>query len=102
MASWVSGKTQREAPVIDVESRLEEEMPFPADRLWGLVADFGALGDWWPPGLVDHVDVDGEGVGMVRHIHTVVGIVLSERLDALDHDQVVDEDAIDKVFASLD
>lgn len=71
--------------MVDVESSLAEEMPFPADRIWGLVADFGGLADWWPQGLLDRVEVDGDGVGMVRHIHTLVGIVLSEQLDALDN-----------------
>jgi hypothetical protein len=71
--------------MIEVESRLAEELPVAADRIWALVADFGGLADWWPPGLLDRVEVEGDGVGMVRHIHTVVGIVLSEQLDALDH-----------------
>ncbi len=70
--------------MIELCSRREEEFSVPAEQLWGVVADFGSLADWWPAGLLERVDIEGAGVGMVRSIHTLVGIVLHERLEALD------------------
>ena len=55
-----------------------------ADAVWAVIADFGSINDWWPAGGLEKVDIEGEGVGMIRHIHTVVKLVLSERLDAID------------------
>ena len=65
-------------------SRRQESFPVEAERLWRVVADFGALGEWWPEGLLERVDVEGEGVGMVRSIHGKGGFVLHEKLEALD------------------
>lgn len=70
--------------MIDVESHRAEDMPVAAGAVWDVIADFGSLGDWWPAGLLEGVDVEGDGIGMVRHIRTVIGLTLSERLDALD------------------
>lgn len=70
--------------MIDLTSRKEEEFPVPAQRLWDLVSDFGSVADWWPPGMLSKVELEGEGVGMVRSIHTIVGIVLHEKLETLD------------------
>jgi len=70
--------------MIELTSRREEEFPVPAERLWKVVADFGALADWWPAGTLEKVEVEGQGVGMVRSIHTIVGIVLHEKLESLD------------------
>jgi len=72
--------------MIELTSRREETFPVPADELWKVVADFGAIGEWWPAGMLDRVEVDGRGVGMVRSIHTVIGIVLHEKLESIDHD----------------
>lgn len=71
--------------MIELTSRRQESFPVPAAKLWAVVADFGAIGDWWPPGMLDRVEVEGDGVGMVRSIHTRVGIVLHEQLRAIDH-----------------
>jgi hypothetical protein len=61
----------------------------PAEPVWRLLVDFGAIQKWWPtsgPVQIDRVEVEGQGVGMVRHIYNkgVPGPV-SERLDLLDH-----------------
>jgi hypothetical protein len=74
------GKTR----MIELTSRKEEQYPVPAQRLWDLVADFGALDQWWPPGMLTKFEVQGEGVGTVRSIHTIVGIVLHEKLESID------------------
>jgi hypothetical protein len=70
--------------MIELTSRRQEEFPVPAERLWKVVADFGALADWWPAGTLEKVEVEGEGVGMVRSIYTIVGIVLHEKLESID------------------
>lgn len=72
--------------MIELTSRREEEFPVPARRLWDLVADFGNIDTWWPAGMLEKVEVRGDGVGMVRSIHTVVGIVLDEKLLSIDHE----------------
>jgi hypothetical protein len=60
----------------------------PAHVVWELIADFGSLGEWWPTGLLERVETQGVGVGMVRSLHTVIGIVLHERLEALYPDEL--------------
>ena len=72
--------------MIDLTSGREEEFPIPVQKLWKTVADFGAIGTWWPEGMLEKVEVAGEGAGMVRSIHTTVGIVLHEKLESIDHD----------------
>lgn len=72
--------------MLELTSHKEREIAAPADEVWSLIADFGAIGDWWPPGLITRVENVGEGIGMVRHIHTVIGIVLREKLESLDHE----------------
>jgi uncharacterized protein YndB with AHSA1/START domain len=59
-----------------------------AATLWALLADFGSIERWWPTEgslLIERVEIEGEGIGMVRHIYNrgAVGAV-SERLDRLD------------------
>lgn len=73
--------------MLELRSHKEREIDAPADRVWSLIADFGAIGDWWPPGLITKVENVGEGVGMVRHIHTVIGIVLQEKLESIDDEE---------------
>lgn len=74
--------------MIDLVTRRSAEIPAPASDVWELLADFAGLADWWPSGVLERVDVEGAGIGMVRAIHTHIGIVLSERLDALDDDEL--------------
>ena len=59
----------------------------PADDVWEVIADFGAIERWWPAGLLSNVEIEGAGIGMVRALHTTIGIVLRERLDALYPDE---------------
>jgi uncharacterized protein YndB with AHSA1/START domain len=60
----------------------------PADAVWRLLADFGAIERWWPkdgPAPIEGVTVEGTGVGMVRHIQNRgMEHAVSERLDLLD------------------
>lgn len=55
---------------IVVESELQADPEF----LWALIADYGNIEAWWPrngPIQIERVDLEGEGVGMVRHIYNV-------------------------------
>jgi len=60
-----------------------------ADRLWGLLKDFGNIESWWAkesPIKIDRVEKEGQGTGMIRHIYYVgVPTPLSERLDHIDN-----------------
>ncbi len=72
--------------MIEITSEKKMEIPAAADQVWDLLADFGGIAKWWPEGMLDKVECEGAGVGMVRHMHTLIGMVLSERLDALDRE----------------
>jgi hypothetical protein len=72
--------------MIDLTSRKEEEFPVPAQKLWDVVSDFGTVEEWWPAGMLSKVEIEGDGIGMVRSIHTVIGIVLHEKLETLDNE----------------
>ncbi len=58
------------------------------ERLWALIADFGNIEAWWPRGgeiEIERVDLEGEGVGMVRHIYNRgMPAAVSERLEGLE------------------
>ena len=60
----------------------------PASSVWALLEDFGSIQTWWPkngPITIERVVCEGEGVGMIRHIHNVgMAAPVSERLDFLD------------------
>jgi hypothetical protein len=60
----------------------------PAEPVWRLLADFGAIREWWPtsgPFQIDHVEIEGQGVGMIRHVYNKgIPRPVSERLDLLD------------------
>jgi hypothetical protein len=67
--------------------------PCPAREVWTLLADFGAIDRWWPkdsPVRIERVEVEGTGVGMIRHIY-VAGLEhpIDERLDFLDEANMV-------------
>jgi hypothetical protein len=66
-----------------IKLSVEGEFEFSAEKLWALIADFGDIS--WVPG-VEKVVLEGEGVGMVRHIYVPVVPKLEERLDAIDHE----------------
>ena len=70
------------------EVTLSAELEAPAAAVWTLLADFGAIERWWPadgPIQIERVDIEGSGVGMIRHIHNkgIPGFI-SERLDLVD------------------
>lgn len=67
-----------------IESRLTSDVAAPASKVWDLIADFGALEKWWPPGMLEKVVCEGEGVGMIRYLHISPEMVLQEKLDVLD------------------
>jgi uncharacterized protein YndB with AHSA1/START domain len=60
----------------------------PAANVWELLADFGAIERWWPTNeqpAIERVEVDGEGIGMVRRIYNRgAKHPIRERLDRLD------------------
>lgn len=60
----------------------------PADSVWRLLEDFGAIQQWWPTDIsapIERVTIEGQGVGMIRHIHNRgASHAVSERLDFID------------------
>jgi hypothetical protein len=69
-----------------VEVSIEREFDVDAEALWAMLADFGDIG--WIPSL-EKVELEGEGVGMIRHV-TAPGLPqLHERMDAIDHDKMI-------------
>lgn len=66
----------------------QADIAAPLERVWALLADFGRIEAWWPrdSGLqIERVVLEGEGIGMVRHIYNRgVPQCASERLDLLD------------------
>lgn len=70
------------------EVTLSAVLETPAAAVWELLADFGDIQRWWPadgPIQIERVDIEGSGVGMIRHIHNkgIPGFI-SERLDLVD------------------
>ena len=63
-------------------------LPAPAQAVWDLLRDFGAIERWWPkegPIQIEQVEIEGQGVGMVRHIRNKgVPNPVSERLELMD------------------
>ncbi|MCP4035995.1 MAG: SRPBCC family protein [bacterium] len=66
-----------------VEFSMEREFAISADDLWAMLADFGDIS--WIPGL-EKVELEGEGVGMIRHVTAPGMPMLHERMDAIDHE----------------
>ena len=77
-----------------VEVSVAREYEFGAQEVWAVFADFGNVS--WVPG-VEKVDLEGEGVGMIRHLTVPVFPQLHERLDAIDHAKRVLEYSIPAV-----
>ncbi len=69
-----------------VKARAERELDVSAAKVWAVVADFGNVS--WVPG-VEKVELEGEGVGMIRHLTVPVYPQLHERLDAIDHETMI-------------
>ena len=70
------------------EVKVSQVLDAPADAVWRLLADFGAIKRWWPDdgsAPIETVEVAGDGVGMIRHIQNRgAPSAVSERLDLLD------------------
>jgi uncharacterized protein YndB with AHSA1/START domain len=70
------------------EIRTSAVLAAPAASVWRLLEDFGNIQRWWPSDgaiRIDHVDMEGQGIGMIRHIQNVgARHRVSERLDFLD------------------
>jgi len=62
-----------------VEVVVERDIEVPAARVWALLADFGDIS--WSG--MENVEVEGEGVGMIRRIIVGEGAAV-ERLEAYD------------------
>lgn len=75
--------------------RLQTLHVFPcrARQVWNLLADFGGIERWWPksgPVRIRRVDIDGEGMGMIRHIYVDgIDLPIDERLDFIDDANMV-------------
>lgn len=59
------------------------EFEAPASAVWELLIDWAAIIDWMPDGYVQSLELEGKGPGAIRHLVTLKGINLSERLDAM-------------------
>lgn len=68
-----------------LEVRVERDLEFGAQEVWAIIADFGNVS--WVPGI-EKVELEGEGVGMVRHLTVPVYPQLHERLEAIDHEEM--------------
>ncbi len=66
-----------------VEVCVERELDVEADKVWAILANFSDIS--WIPGL-EKVELEGEGVGMIRHVTAPGMPVLHERMDAIDHE----------------
>ena len=64
----------------DVRVQVVRELDASADAVWAVLRDFGNV-DWAMPGV--QVDVIGEGIGMIRRLHTPGGTV-EEQLETCD------------------
>ena len=68
---------------------ISQDFDAPAAVLWDFLRDFAHIERWWPnhdPAVqIDRVDLEGEGIGMVRHIYNKgYPDPVSERLDFQD------------------
>jgi hypothetical protein len=77
-----------------IEVEVEREYDFSAAAVWAVFADFGNVS--WVPG-VEKVELEGEGIGMIRHLTVPVLPTLHERLEVLDHAEKVLEYSIPNV-----
>ena len=69
-----------------VKVSIEREFEVGAEKLWAILANFGDIS--WIPGI-EKVELEGKGIGMVRHV-TAPGLPqLHERLDLIDDDRMI-------------
>jgi len=69
-----------------MEASVERDFEFSAEELWAILADFGDIS--WIPGI-EKVELEGEGVGMIRHVTAPGMPQFHERLDAIDHEKMI-------------
>ena len=69
-----------------IKVRTECEFDVDAERVWAILADFADIS--WIPGT-EKVELEGEGVGMIRHVTAPGMPILHERMDAIDHEQMI-------------
>lgn len=60
------------------------EIPAPADEVWRVVRDFGAIAEWTPP--IADADVSGKGLDAKRTLTLADGGQVVEQLEALDEE----------------
>jgi hypothetical protein len=77
-----------------VEVKAERDYAYDTERVWAVFADFGNVS--WVPGI-EAVELEGEGIGMIRHLTVPVYPPLHERLEILDHEGRVLEYSIPEV-----
>jgi hypothetical protein len=65
------------------------EFDAPASVVWQLLMDWAAIVDWMPDGYVQSLRMEGQGLGAIRHLVTLKGVQLSERLDEVDEESGV-------------
>ena len=65
-----------------VNITVEKEVPLSAPKVWALLADFGDIS--WSG--MNNVEVEGEGVGMIRRIIVGEGQAAVERLESRDEE----------------
>lgn len=64
---------------------VKQEFSSSADAVFKELADFGGIGAW-APGVVS-CKLEGSGIGAVRSVEMPGGVVMEERLEALDDSQ---------------
>ena len=65
---------------------VERILDVPAREAWAVLADFGGLLDWAGSGKTE---LEGEGIGMIRHLEMDGMGKIGEKLEVLDHDEMV-------------
>jgi hypothetical protein len=68
-------------PHANAKVRVTNELATSAEALWKILGDFTEL-SWIPP--VPRCEIEGEGVGMVRHMYLDETFVIDERLESHD------------------
>jgi hypothetical protein len=59
----------------------------PTSAVWKIIEDWASIVDWMPRGIIASLELEGSGVGSVRHIVTRQGVHIAERLDRADERQ---------------
>ena len=56
----------------------------PAAAVWELLIDWSGIVNWMPDGYIRELQMEGQGLGAIRHLVTGQGVKISERLDEID------------------